>query len=214
MTAITQTTAPAARRFRLRGPHVPGAAVTRHDAAVLSATALLNVLGLALPLVTLHVYDKILPNQGYETLTLMTLGLFMVALLEFALRALQSMVLAPSATHYAQELKREALTRHLVSGLDEEAARRSAPDLFERLVTIDRFAAFYGGTARQALIDLPFALLALGMIALIGGPLVFAPLTVVAVYLAALAICGARIADKAREKRVSEVKSNDFLHET
>lgn len=194
-------------------PALPKASSARLDGSALLATCVLNVLGLALPLVTLHVYDKVLPNQSLETLAVMTIGLVVVALVEFALRSLQTAVLAPSAARYARDVKLEAIAGRLRGPVDDGNQARSATEEIERYTAVDRVAAFLGGSARQAMIDLPFAAVALGVIALIGGWLVVAPMIVLAVYILTLMSLGAALTEKTRERRDSDVKTADFLRE-
>ncbi len=42
---------------------------------VLSATIVINLLSLALPVVLLQVYDRVIPNQSVDTLALLVVGL-------------------------------------------------------------------------------------------------------------------------------------------
>lgn len=213
MSAILQSTSLWPNVRFLRGDALADARIVKIDPIILVAAILLNILGLALPLVTLHVYDKVLPNQAVETLIVMTLGLVAIAFLEFALRALQSLVMAPSATFFARRLKEEALARYLARPVPEGGPSAMSSEVLDQLGMIDRFAAFFGGTARQALIDLPFALIALVVIAAIGGPLAIAPLICLIVYLAVLRRLGAQLAEESRERRKGDTKSADFLTE-
>lgn len=181
---------------------------------MLLSAVILNCLGLALPLITLHVYDKVLPNQAVETLWFLVIGLALVAAAECALRMLQAAIIAPSSARYARDLKMRAVSEMLagpVGGADKD---RTPTEVLERFAAIDRIAQFYGGSARHALIDLPFAVIALVVIAVIGGPLVWAPLAALFCYLAALLYLGAAMADMARMRQRNDVKSADFLSET
>lgn len=181
---------------------------------MLLSAVILNCLGLALPLITLHVYDKVLPNQAVETLWFLVIGLALIAAAECALRMLQAAIIAPSSARYARDLKMRAVSEMLagpVGGADKD---RTPTEVLERFAAIDRIAQFYGGSARHALIDLPFAVIALVVIAVIGGPLVWAPLAALFCYLATLLYLGAAMADMARMRQRNDVKSADFLSET
>ena len=53
---------------------------------ILLATFALNVLGLALPVVLLQIYDRIIPHAATETLTLLVIGLCVALVFEGLLR--------------------------------------------------------------------------------------------------------------------------------
>ncbi len=197
----------------LRSRGVPVAQIVRLDPARLGAAGLMNLLGLLLPLATLHVYDRVLPNQSIETLVSLTLLLLGVAGIELTLRLLQMRVTAPSAAKYARDLKHAALKRYLTARRDGKTADRTPTEFLERLSAVDRFSAFFGGAARNALIDLPFGILALGLIFLVGGPIVIAPLLILGLYLAILSVYGVTLRRRSRERQDSDTKINDFLLE-
>lgn len=198
---------------RLAAAGAPPHAATAPDRAVLAASVLLNILGLALPLATLQVYDRVVPNQSFETLFVLTIGLLLVAIVEFMLRALQAMIAAPLAAQYTRDLKRSGLDRVLSTPKDAPTAVRTPTETIERLNAVERYCAFYGGPARLALIDLPFAVLFLGVIALIGGPVVFAPLAVLVLYFISLGAVGSSLQRLSRDREKNDVKSIDFLAE-
>ena len=54
------------------------------------ASLVVNLLALAMPIMMLQTYDRILPNHGYGTLTLLLFGVITAALLEVILRIARS----------------------------------------------------------------------------------------------------------------------------
>ena len=62
-------------------------AAPRLPTAIYVSSFFINFLALALPLVILQVYDRILPNQATETLTLLVLGLVGVLILDTAMKS-------------------------------------------------------------------------------------------------------------------------------
>lgn len=192
---------------------IPAGEAARLDLSFLASTLLLNVLGLLLPIATLHVFDRVLPNSAYETLLFMVAGLLVAALAEFVLRRLQVRVSAMAATRYAADLRRAALSHLLGQPRDAENSAPSSVSL-ERLSAIDRFTSFYSGGARAALIDLPFACLALGLIWILGGLIVLAPLSVIVLHFVVLGVLSRAIRARILIRRQEDVKSSDFLSET
>ena len=59
-----------------------------------------NLLGLAMPLVILQVYDRIIPNQAIATFTLLILGLITALCLEAAMRTARAWLTGWSVVDY------------------------------------------------------------------------------------------------------------------
>lgn len=203
MQAHLRRPAPQGPRFGLR------AAFAGLGPSVLAAALVLNLLGLALPLATLHIYDRVLPNGGVETLWALVAGLVAVTALEFLLRAMQSATLAPMAAWRAAARKGAALGRLLAA--QRSLGEREPPETLEQFAAIDQLAAFEGGPSRLALVELPFAVIALALIAVIAGPLALAPLAVLALYALCLATLGSEGAAQTRRARRGFIASRGFL---
>lgn len=191
---------------------IPAGEATRLDAAFVSSSLLLNCLGLLLPIATLHVFDRVIPNGAIETLLFLTGGLILAAMAEFALRRMRVRVNALAATSYANGLRRAALAGQLAQPSSSTLKEPTSVQL-ERLNAIERFTAFYAGGARTALIDLPFAALALGLIAILGGVIVLAPIGVILLNLALTWWLSAAIRERMRVRHDDAIKANDFLSE-
>lgn len=159
-----------------------GAVASR--ALVLTASAVLNLLSLALPIVILHVYDRVLPNGSAPTLLVLGFGLAAALALEAVLRAARGAVVARVGAGTEHALRSAAMERLLYAPLTAVEREPTGAHL-------DRFAAVgvlrdrYSGQLGATLMDLPFAALFVAAIGAIGGWLVVAPLTVMGVFAAA-----------------------------
>ena len=71
---------------------------------VLLASLTLNLTTLALPLVILQVYDRILPNNALDTFALMISALLFAAVIELFLRIARSTILAWKGAQFEQIL--------------------------------------------------------------------------------------------------------------
>ena len=67
---------------------------------ILLASLLINLATLALPLVILQVYDRILPNQATDTFSLLVFGLLVAAVLDGVLRVARSAILTWKGVQY------------------------------------------------------------------------------------------------------------------
>jgi len=72
----------------------------RAKAELLLSSTFINLLSLALPFTMLQIYDRILPNQGYGTASVLASAVGVAILLELLLRYARSWLLASSAANF------------------------------------------------------------------------------------------------------------------
>ena len=161
------------------------------DPTLLLASLALNVLGTALPVFTLQVYDRVIPNAATDTLTLLVLLLAAVLVGEGIMRATRNALAGWAGARYEHAAGCAAIQR-LLDG-DFTAIQRDAPGThLERLSSVDRLREFYANQGATIFVDLPFALVYAGLIWVVGGPLVWVTVAVFAAFaLAAVAVGGA-----------------------
>lgn len=196
--------------FARRG--LPRAGAMRMDPAIVSASVLINLLGLAMPLAVLQIYDRIAPQQAYETLFALAALLLAVGLVEFGLRVAQGQLANLSAARFGHALQVLALRRLLSAPLGAPARTRPTETL-ERLRAVDRLIGFYGGHPRLSLIDLPFAFVFIAMIGVIAGPLALVPVVMVALFFSQISLLGRRNRDLAEARDTQDGRMADFLGE-
>lgn len=149
---------------------------------IFAATLSLNLLALALPLVVLQVFDRVIPFAATATLFYLFVGLCVVALLEFALKWARAVLLGAKAEQFETKLCEKFVDATL--NADPEEFRKTTPaSHLDRLSAISQLRGHYGGQARALSIDLPFTVIFVAMIAMIGGWLVVVPLTSLALLL-------------------------------
>ncbi|WP_306121084.1 ABC transporter transmembrane domain-containing protein [Roseovarius sp. MMSF_3359] len=149
---------------------------------VFAATLSLNLLALALPLVVLQVFDRVIPFAATATLFYLFVGLCVVALLEFALKWARAVLLGGKAEQFEIKLSEKFVDATL--NADPEEFRKTTPaSHLDRLSAISQLRGHYGGQARALSIDLPFTVIFVAMIAMIGGWLVVVPLASLALLL-------------------------------
>lgn len=191
---------------------IPGASSMPLDPTLLGAAILINILGLALPLSVLQIYDRIAPHGATETLTVLGFSLIAVAFIEFALRSGQGFLASLSAVRYGQTLQTMALER-LLWAPSSATARRPHAELLDQFNAVDRLTDYYGGQARLAVVDLPFAGVYLVTIAIIGGPLVFVPVVVFSLFLVGVVQIGGRVKAVTHRRDQEDRKVSDFVSE-
>jgi ATP-binding cassette subfamily C protein LapB len=161
------------------------------DPTLLLSSLALNVLATALPLFTLQVYDRVIPNAATDTLALLVVLLVTLLAGEGLMRATRNALAGWAGARYEHRAGCAAIHR-LLNG-DFTAVQADAPGThLERLGAVDRLRDFYANQGATIFVDLPFALVFAGLIWVIGGPLVWVTVAVFAAFaLAALAVGGA-----------------------
>ncbi|GAB4155367.1 MAG: ABC transporter transmembrane domain-containing protein [Sphingomonadales bacterium] len=158
------------------------------QADVLTASLILNLTALALPVVILQVYDRIIPYGATDTLSLLVGGLLAALLLDALLRAARSYLAGWAGARFEHAAGVAAVERILNTNLGRIEAVPAGVHL-DRLASVDPVRDFYASQASLVLVDLPFALLFLGFLATIAGSLVLVPLALMLGFgVAALAI--------------------------
>jgi ATP-binding cassette subfamily C protein LapB len=160
---------------------------------------MLNILSLAIPIMMLQVYDRIIPHQSYGTLSLLTLGVFVALALDATLRVVRSWLVgwtAASNEHVASCAAVDHFNRSDLTAFE----KISPGEHMQNLNALGRLREFYSGQALTALIDLPFAVIFLALVAYLGGWLVLVPLILLAVFALCARTAGLRL-KKALEQR-------------
>lgn len=180
--------------------------------SVLVGSFFLNLLGLAMPLAMLQIYDRILPNHSTSTLLLLTLGLAAAFFLEAILKVVRSHVMGWSAVHNGFHREYDA-AECLLYGRPAEISRSPASDWMDSFDAISELNGFHGGNSRLILVDLPLALIFLAMILTIGGWLVLVPLTLILGFGAITVLRGRILRDVLAVRAEQDNRRYDFLVE-
>ena len=158
----------------------------RYD--VLLASLAINIFSLALPIVILQVYDKIVPNAAYNTFAYLVAGLCVAIILDAILRGLRTHITSWEGARFEHAISQRAANRLLNSRLDAFESE-SAGTHMDRMTSVEALRDFHSGQGLISFSDLPFVFLFLGIIAAINVNLVIAPLAVVAVaFIAAMVL--------------------------
>lgn len=179
---------------------------------VLAASFALNLLSLALPLVILQVYDRIIPKQAESTFVFLLAGVAGALVLEFLLRVLRSAVMAWEAARYDHQEAMRAM-RHVLNADTLQYESRSSGYFLDRMQALDRIQGFYSGQAMLLVIDFPFVLIFLAVIAYIAGMLVLVPLALLGLFILVSWYAGNRLHRAVSRRSRMEEQRQNFLIE-
>lgn len=141
---------------------------------ILAAALLINLFALAMPLFTMNVYDRVVPNFALETLWVFAGGMTMVLILDYVVRLLRGHFI--SLVSNRLDLKLSGLIMERVLGMRMSQRPASVGAFASNLRSFETVRDFIASATVTALIDLPFAILFLFALAWIAWPLIFLPL--------------------------------------
>ncbi|TEW51728.1 ATP-binding cassette domain-containing protein [Psychromonas algicola] len=143
------------------------------------ATIIINVLAVATSLFALQVYDRVVPTQAYATLTTLVVGMLLIISLDWSLKTIRARIVDSMAAAVDKKTSQHLFDHLLHLQLDLQP--RSLGSLAAQVNGLTAVRQFLSSALILSLIDLPFALMFIGFIAVIGGQIGF-------VYLALLPI--------------------------
>ncbi len=177
------------------------------------SSLVINLLALAMPIMMLQAYDRILPNYGLSTLSLLVCGVVTAVILEMGLRIGRSYLTSWSGAVFEHKTACLALRRILQADLQKLEAQGSGAYL-QKLSAIGRLRSFYSGQALLTIIDLPFAFIFLFLIWYIGGNLVLAPLVLFCCFGLLAWLIGINLRKMVQEQDFSGKIRYNFIIET
>ena len=136
---------------------------------------MINLLALGLPLVSLQVYDRIIPNHARETLVFLIIGLVFALAFDLVLRTIRSALLGWRAMDFVRRLEHEALTR-FVHAPSETAESEPVAVNVSRFTAVGALGNYHAGASRLTAIDIPFVLVTLAILTIVGGLMVLVPI--------------------------------------
>lgn len=146
---------------------------------VLIASLLVNILALALPLFSMNVYDRVLPNRAEATLWVLAIGVAIAFTLDYALRKARTALLDEVGRELDLKLSQKIYAKILASPL---ALRKGhTGNLVARVSEFAIVRDFFASTTVVLLVDVVFLVLFVALIAYLAHWLAIVPLAAAAV---------------------------------
>jgi ATP-binding cassette subfamily C protein LapB len=143
---------------------------------VLLAAFLVNMLALALPLFTMNVYDRVIPNKAISTLWVLALGVVLAFGLDFTLRIARAQVIDDIGRKLDAKLAQKLFEK--VMNLPMSDRQGSTGALAKRVSEYEIVRDFFASTTVVLVVDVLFLFLFLGLITALAGWLVLIPIGV------------------------------------
>ena len=140
------------------------------------AAFIVNVLGLAAPLFTMNVYDRVVPNGAIPSLAALAIGLALAIVFDFLLRTVRARIIDMTGKKLDVILAAD-IFEHVLS---IKMAQRpiSVGVLANQMRDFDAAREFFTSGTVVAATDLLFALLFIAVLFMIAGPLAWIPVAI------------------------------------
>ncbi|MBY8826380.1 type I secretion system permease/ATPase [Sphingomonas colocasiae] len=153
--------------------------VRRSFGFVALAAVLINLLGFALPLFTMNVYDRVIPNRAAASLWVLALGVLIAFLLEFSLRLARARLIDETGRDLDSRLSQKLFEKVMNIPL---AAKQGSTGAFARRVSeYEMVREFFASTTVVLAIDVVFLFLFVALMAVLAGWLALVPVVAIAV---------------------------------
>ena len=177
------------------------------------STLAIYVLSLSLPIMTLQVYDRILPSEDTGTLVILIAGVLVALALEVMLRLMRAYMIGWSGAAFEHRVACGAI-EHLMSADLSRLPSHGVAGSVHRMAAIGQLKDFFSGQAFTTLFEVGFVFVFLFLIAYIAGYLALVPIVVILLFGGMVAFSGFRLNQKLQERGDADDLRYDFLIES
>jgi ATP-binding cassette, subfamily C, bacterial LapB len=136
-------------------------------AEVTAAAILINIFTVVTPLFVMNVYDRVVPNNAFDTLWALAFGLGVMYVFDLALKLLRGYFVDVAGKRADVAMSSALFARVMDLRLDQP--RQPVGTLANNLREFESLREFFTSATLTTLIDLPFVLLFLAVLWLVGG---------------------------------------------
>jgi len=164
---------------------------------VLVASFIINTLALSLPIFSMNVYDRVIPNRAESSLWVLATGVLLAFALEFALRRARTNVVDQIGRKLDMRLSQKLFSRVLSTPMN--GRRGSTGALAARVSEYALVRDFFASTTIVLVVDLLFLGLFIAVIAYIAKWLALVPLAAMIMMAIAGLVLQRKVTDAARD---------------
>lgn len=170
----------------------------------------INILTLSLSLLSLQIYDRILIYKNIGTLNLLCIGVLVALAIETWLRLLRSHAMNWAAAAFEHTVSANAV-RMTLEGEAGSKSRTGIGEYLNTIASVSKIRDFYSGQSLTTLIDLPFVFIFLWLIYIFAGPLVLAPIAVLAIMTVVAWFLGTKLKSQLKNRDKADDQRYDFV---
>lgn len=140
---------------------------------VVVASFLINCFAVVSSLYVMNVYDRVVPNNAFDTLWVLSVGVTIIYVFDFLLRNLRALFLDVAGRK--SDVKISARLFEQIMGMTMVARPSSAGVLASNMREFEGLRDFFTSATMTAVVDVPFTVLFILLILVIGGPIAIVP---------------------------------------
>jgi len=141
---------------------------------VIIASFLINLFVMATPIFTLNIYDRVVPNNAIDTMWVFATGIMVLYVFDMVLKFLRSYFLESAAKK--SDIIMSSIVFEQVMNLKMSAKPSSVGSFASNLKDFDSIRGFFTASSIATMIDLPFALIFIFILYILGGWIVAIPI--------------------------------------
>lgn len=145
------------------------------------AALLINVFAMAMPLFTMNVYDRVVPNNAVETMWVLAVGIGLVLVFNYVLTTIRAYVVDTASKRIDVQLSAQIMERVLDLRMENRPA--SVGSFAANLRAFESVRDFIASASLTTLVDLPFIFLFLGVLAWISPYMLIPPVVAIVLVL-------------------------------
>lgn len=176
-------------------------------------TISINILSLALPVMTLQIYDRVLPNPGSGTLPVLIAGVCLAVCMEAVLRLCRAYAIGRAGASYEHQMGCAVMDKVLNAELSKKHQEGIGENL-TKISAIGKIKNFYDGYTLTVYTDLAFLPIFFVLIWYIGGALLFVPLAILGAFILFSLWSGQDLKQALLNRENADDKRFNFLIET
>jgi ATP-binding cassette subfamily C protein LapB len=170
-----------------------------------------NLLAIATALFAMQVYDRVVPNAAFDTLWLLASGVVLAIVFEALLRHMRGHLLDTMGKSLDITLSTQLFARVLQTRLSARPASLGA--FTSQIREFEGVREFFTSSTAALASDLPFTLIFLSVIALIGGWIVVVPVAAIVLMVLPSLVMQRRLAELSRRNLQEGAVKNSILIE-
>ncbi len=141
---------------------------------VIIASFLINLFVMATPIFTLNIYDRVVPNNALDTMWVFASGIIVLYIFDMVLKFLRSYFLENAAKK--SDVIMSSIIYEQVMNLKMSQKPSSIGSFASNLKDFDSIRGFFTASSISTMIDLPFTIILLLIIYVLGGWMVAIPI--------------------------------------
>jgi ATP-binding cassette subfamily C protein LapB len=174
---------------------------------VIFASIFINIFVLVIPLYTMNVYDRVLPNKAVDTLWVLLIGVSIVLVFDLILKLLRAHFIEQAGQRADVRMSSKIFDQLLNIKVDSKPA--STGMFVSRLQSFESIRDFFTTATIGVLVDFPFVILFIFVIYYIAGPLAY-----ISIVTALIALIFSWLMQKPIKKTILESAKEDQIKQT